>query len=244
MKSRNDVVVVLPEGEIERLEYEAGGRDLLLDRRVRLVPLDAESDDETASRLGDLGLLDKPGVLIENPYEPGIFEPVESAAAAFAHQKLFLFSQFCGLLGARKVTALRVVEETESGTSNFEFGGKKPLFGGASAKGSTSKFDRMASSFSLDDEYAGSGIDLVAAQKLLEQHRLLRDANMRGLLSGRGGTNQMSSREVVLNVVQESDSALRTAASLSIPGYLSLDASFQRELKSRLELTVVLRVEF
>jgi len=244
MTRRTRVVVAVPSSEIERLDYEPSGQDLLLDRRVELIPIDGDGESPTAATLAQLGLLDEPGVLVESPYERDVFERVETAAGEFAHQKLFLFSQFCGLLGAKKVTALRVLEETEQGRREFDLGLKPVGALGAKAEGESTSFDRLASRFRLEDEYEGGEFDVAAAQQLLQKHRLLRDANMRGLLGARESANPIRSREVVLNVMQETSGALRVAASLAVPAYLSLDASYKSELNSTRQLTVVLRIEF
>ena len=243
-EGKGRLVVVLTQAERDRLEYEADGGDLLLDRRVQFLILDREDPNELRPVLSDLGLLQGPGMLVESPFEKGRFERVEDAATEFAHQKLFLFSEFCGLLGAKEVKVLRVIEDMTEGSRQFEAGGKEATGLGMKAKAARQQFERFAGRFFLHDHYPGGAPQPDEAEALLRRHRLLRDMNMVGLLRSRRSSNQIASREVQLSALAESSSDLQIAASLKVPAYISIDSSFRSELKQKQDLRLEIRVVF
>ena len=242
---RGRVVIVVKSIDRESLEYEEGGAELLLDDRAQVVAYDREEGkNQLLERLGHQGLLDGPGVLVESPFKKGVYFRVEDAPTEIAHQKLFIFSTLCGLLGATEVEAIRLQEDSEHGLNGFDFGAGHVTGPAANVQMEKERIQSLASRFRLKDTYDGGDPDEERALRWLEDHGLAGDANMRGLIEGRSASNKMASREVLLNVLRDASGSFKAAVGVSIPAYLSIDTTYRSSLKKRMELTLVLRVSF
>ncbi len=77
------VLLVLDKVDIERLNYENDGSELLLNDEVHIIEYNAEKTHLHLDNLRDRNLLNKGAILIQSPYDPNRY-----AAADIAIQDL------------------------------------------------------------------------------------------------------------------------------------------------------------
>lgn len=235
------VVLVLDRNSIERLEQEPGGTDLLL-RDDMLVLDQGNGDQELVDLLDDEGLLRRGALLVRSPYS-GSFAHAHDAAQQFALEKHFLFTTICSLLGAKEVRVEQIDIIVDNDTTSFDLGASQIAF---DAKLGIKKqlFEELTSKMSLHDVFEGNDRDVGAAEEMLRANRLRADWNLRSLVEISKGPNRLKSRELILNLTDESKRNLKVAASVDVPAYLRADVGFESVKEQKIEYRLKVRVSF
>lgn len=237
------VLLVLNKIDIERLAYEPGGPDILLNDEVLTIDYNTEESYPLLDNLRSRNLLNKGAILIQSPYDPNSYAAADIAIQDFAHEKHFVFTYFCSLLGAKEVQTEQLDIETEEASTSASVEGKL-LKAKPNVKIDKNSYEQLTKRLSVHDKYNGGDPDLTAAEKLLREKRLLGDSNMMSLLNIRRSSNKIISRIVNLSLTDESQTNLRIAASMKIPVFLSINASHQKAIKKRIEYNLRLKVAF
>ncbi len=235
------VVLVLDRNSIERLEQEPDGTAILL--RDDMIVLDQEDGDkELVEALDEEGLLRRGALLVRSPYSSS-FALAQDAAQQFALEKHFLFTTICSLLGAKEVRVEQIDIIVDSDTTTFDLGASQVAF---DAKLGIKKqlFEELTSKMSLHDVFEGNDRDVEAAEGMLRANRLRSDWNLRSLVAISKGPNRLKSRELVLNLTDESKRSLKVAASVDVPAYLRADVGFESVTEQKIEYRLKVRVSF
>lgn len=241
--TQKKVLLVLDRVDIERLNYESEGSDLLLNDEVHIIEYNAEKSYPLLDSLRDRNLLNKGEILIQSPYDQNRYAAVDNAVQDFALEKHFAFLNFCNSLGAIEIQIEQLDIKTEEASTSASVEGKI-LKAKPNVKIDKNSYEQLTKKLSVHDKYKGGEPDLKAAEKLLREKRLFGDSNMTSLLEIRRSSNPIKSRTVKLSLTDESQTNLRIAASMKIPVYLSIDASYQKAVKKRIEYDLSLKVTF
>ena len=239
-------VLVVDQTSKERLEYDDDPTGLLDRSDLAIVstnlPSDAPPWQLDLRRRGQLVLNN---TLVQDPMHPGVFFSADEADWQIASAKATVFSQLCQLLGARKVTVDLVQELNSRGTSDFTVKGGKPKLVSGAASVHNETVEKVVSSMSLGDEFAGGDPDLAESSRLLHMCGLDGDNTMSRLVTHRSsGTNQLSSSKFHVNLSSEAIRTLQAAASISIPLYLNLKVDLKKVYEDASTFSATYAVEF
>jgi len=244
---RRRAIVVLQQHDIDRCAYEPGAAQALLDDEAYVLqfPLRAASEMPAALRnIVDSGLARPGGMLVQSPYDPDHYEEASLASRRFALAKHTYFSTFCMYLGARSVSVEQVDLRTNTGKTTLDIKGERPV-GSAQVTVESSDLENFRAQMHLLDEFTGGSADLGAAERLLRRTGLWSDPNMRTLLEmRRDGTNQLTTRRLVLSLSSEAQSNLNVVGRLKIPAFMKLSAEYDRVVRERHDYTLTVLVKF
>lgn len=183
-------------------------------------------------------------MLIQSPYNPDIYEDAALAPQRYALEKHMHFSTFCKHLGAKEVSVEQVTLQT--GNRKWTLDAKGNRLGIlAKFKATSEALEMFRAQMTLRDEFAGGPPDIVAAERLLRQRRLLADPNMQTLLEmRRDGPNQLVMRKLDLSLSSEAQKNLNVAGRLKIPAFVKLSAEYDRVVHERYDYTLTVLVRF
>ncbi|NML92843.1 hypothetical protein [Novosphingobium olei] len=191
----------------------------------------------------DAGLYVPGTILVQSPYDLDDYVDAAEAAERFALAKHMLFSNFCQLLGATRVTVTQMDVITSDTVQTMKADGGRLMTKGKLGIRRAAN-DSLSSQLSLVDEYDGGSPDLEAAENLLRTHRLAGDSNMKSLLQARASTvNPITKRTLTLNLSAEGNKNLKVVAQLKLPS-ATFDAEYQSTLKQTKEYALTLEVVF
>ena len=84
---RRKTVLVLNEQDIDALDYEEGGADLLLNEEIYILSSSLKESNPVIQNLVDSGLVQPNAVLIQSPFDKNIYENSMQALQRFALDK-------------------------------------------------------------------------------------------------------------------------------------------------------------
>lgn len=238
------VVAVLEQHDVERCS-RTGDTQLLNNPQthVLMYPISGRSDSRALTNILDAGLHLPGTILVQSPFDLDEYADAAEAAERFALAKHMLFSNFCQLLGATRVTVTQMDVVTNDTVQTMKAdGGRLMTKGKLGIKKAAN--DSLSSQLSLVDEYGGGAPDLEAAERLLRTHRLAGDSNMKSLLQARASTtNPIAKRTLTLNLSTEANKSLKVVTQLNLPS-ATFDAEYQSALKQTKEYALTLEVLF
>lgn len=226
--SARRLVIVLTQAELDRCEYDPDAAELARAPGVWLVSDSAAQaeDDRVVAGLDRSGLLTPGNVLMQMPYDPDVYEPVEDAPQRAAERKHLIFTRLCQLLGATGVRLEVIETQSEKGEARVSLKGSKQAIS-ADATAEMKSAEALAAKMSLEDRYDGGHPDIAAAEELLERTGLTTDPLMVSLVDARKAGNVLHSRKYVVDLSRESSRQLKIAAQVKVPVFMSLNASVQ-----------------
>lgn len=245
--AQRKVVLVLQQHDLEKCSYEPGAAKALLDDEAYVLQFPVRTGDDAPLALRnimDAGLARPGNILVQNPFDPQVYEDAAVASQRFALAKHMLFSAFCRHLGAREVRVEQIELRTRSGKSSLDLKAER-----AGATGQVTveqeELERFRAQMSLVDEFAGGSVDAAEAEQLLRRTGLWADSNMRTLLEMRqGGSNELRTRKLVLSLSSEARSNLSVAGRLKVPGFIKLSADYDRVVREQHDYTLTVTVRF
>lgn len=237
------VVMVLPNYELERLRYESGGSELLLNRQVSLLDASVTESSPLVENLRSSGLLNPGSILIQSPYNSSNYADAVDASYIFAKEKCSHFATLCGLIAARKVFVEQMEIQTTEGRTKFS-GNLDTAYGGGEIEGESLAWERMRKTIRLNRTYKEAQPNLDAARTYLRKHQWLTDAHMNDLLELREAGIPIDTEELTLSVTQESQKNLEVAFSVKVPVYADLQGKIERIKKESYQFTLTIMVEF
>ena len=242
---RRKTVFVLNQTDIDALRFEKDGPELLLDEETYILPYPPQQSAPVVQDLINSGIARPGTVLIQSPFDKDIYQNSTQAMELFALDKHFYFSRLCRYLGAREVTIEQIKCKKTKDETTVSLEGSVLLRGSASAKIKNKELASLQEKLVLKDKFPGGAPDVPAARELLRKTGLLGDANMRSLLDMRqGSNNQITSRELQLNVTTETQGNLNVLVNLTVPPYLSLEAGYDRHAREQTEFILTIKVDF
>lgn len=234
------VILVMDDHEIDRWKYEKGGSDLLDSRDAFVLPVSQREDMPDIIRNRAI-----PGsILIQNPYDMENYVEATSAPQHFAHEKYMYLSTLCMHLGAKEVVIEQIELHTQAGKTSVNFeGGKQGVFKG-DARLDKEELEKFSSSMHLHDEFPGGEADIEAAEQLLRRTGLWADTNMKTLVEmRRGGSNQIKSRKLTLNLSSEAKSNLKVAANIKA-SLVRVSTNYETDININQEYRLKFTVNF
>ena len=239
------IIFVLGEPEIDRLGYEKFGRELLTNDDVLILSIDVSKSNKLIKILKSRGLYSRGQVLAKSPYGADSYEEITNASYAFAVEKYMYFSQLCNILGAKEVTVQRLDKVSRSGTKSLDF---MAMISGQKQELSIKDKDlnKLQSQISIKDVFVGGTPNIREAQVFLEKNNLLGDETMLSLLEIRQQTaNPISSRQLTLNLSNESKKIIDVVGKIRLPTYLSeITSSFNSTIRNSVEYMLTMEVKF
>jgi hypothetical protein len=242
--SARRAVVVLEQHEIENCSRK-GDTQILMDPQTHVLVYPITDDDvgSALTNILDAGL-NRPGtVLIQSPFDLDEYVDAAEASQQFALAKHTLFSNFCQLLGATRVSITQMDIITNGSLTTIMVDGGRRY---AAAEGSLEKTanDSLCSRLSLVDEYKGDKPNVEEAEKLLRSSRLGGDPNMKSLLQARKAAgNPLTKRTLTLNLSTEADKNLKVVGRLQLP-LAAFGAEYASAVKQTKEYTLTVEVWF
>lgn len=242
--SERQAILVLEQDQIDLLYEAPDGKNILLNSECCILTLPLNENNKIAQELIDHNLDKKGAVLIQNPFYRDRYEELPNIDQKFAMEKYFIFSTFCGYLGAKEVkveefeiynnTATQKVhiDSTESVT-RLDNGLKKEIN------------DKVFKKLNVNLTFSGGEPDLEAAFNLLKKTGLIaKSPEMYSLLEMRKSrANQLKSSQVMLNLSEETNRIFQLISSLNFLKYFS-EVSYEKTLKEKKEYALKVSVAF
>lgn len=240
-----ELIFILGEQEISRLEYDGSGRNLLSNEDVLIISIDSSRPSKILSKIKYRGLFRRGIVLIKSPYDDENYEEITNAAYEFAVEKYMYFSQFCNLLGAKEVTVQRLDKITKKEMKSLEFIANLPA-GQQEILAKDKELSKIHSQIHIRDVFEGGVANVDGAEALLHKKKLLGDSTMNSLLEiRRQVANPISSRQLTLNLSKETKRIIEIAGKIRPPQFLSeVTTNFETVEKNLAEYSLTLQVTF
>lgn len=238
------LIVGLTQDEFERCEYDSEGRELLSNPEVLVQPFPVQSSNDTLLELQRNGQL-RPGVmLVQSPFDDGVYADITDAEDSFAARKYMLFSAVCMLLGAKEVRVERITLKDEKGEVDLSVGGERLGVAG-DAGVSYERVENLRSKLSLVDKFDGGEPDVAAAESLMKRARLMQDPNLLSLLEmARIGSNRILSRNLTVNLSSEVNKRMELAVNVGVPKAFSGTVAMELKNHKKVEYRVSVAVDF
>jgi len=241
-KKRKAILVISPH-ELDRLGYTPGGSELLLSEQVHLLVPSYVITDDLEERLDSSGFLEPGNLLIQSPYNNSDYVILSKASSIFALTKYLHFTTLCKLLGAREVTVEQIEVRTLTGKQIFK-GSVNSLYADGSIEAVNRTFEEIRNDIKLKSTFGGDDPNLEEAEAHLRQYQLLNDISMKSLIDQRKGRNPIKSREITLNLSEESKRNLQIVGNIKFPVYANLQAQIEKVRQEVYEFTLMIKVEF
>lgn len=239
---RRKTVLVLNQTDIDALNYKEGGADLLRNDEVYILHSSLKESNSVVQDLIDSGLARPGSVLIQSPFDKNRYENSQQAVERFALDKHLLFSELCGLLGAREVTVERIERKNTEGKETVSF--RSSFFIGSGGETENEDLASFCGKLTLHDKFQGGSPDVPAAEEHLRESGLLGDTDMRSLIDlRRNPNNPLTSRDINLNMTSEVKSNFKVLANLDL-SFLSLEAGYDRQVREQTEFILRVKVDF
>lgn len=240
-KSDRRVIIVLDDREYDTEQELSKSRKTLFDQEgVACLPysiIKSENNVHNALQtLIDDDLITKGQILIQNPYDKERYVRMIDAEKNLFIEKWQLFSTFCGVLGAKKVsveTIETIVEESDQ-NANFKAEG---IVHGANISSQKQSKNSWLNEKNLENKFDGATPDIEKAEKFLRIHHLQSDMNLRSLIRMREGHNPLKEHTLKITLGEEFKDSFDLAFSLKLPA-ASLGISY-KQATSRLQKSVL-----
>jgi hypothetical protein len=219
---RRKVMIFLTTFQLDRCSYEP--EQGLLNDDVAAVPYESDQlrGDPLLEDIFTRGIARPGAILLQNPYDQNSYEDIAEAAASFALKKHMLFSYFCSLLGARKVTVERMLIKSADGSRDVAIDASQIVLGISTVIRST-EFDRITSELTFVDTFSGGDADIPAAEARLGKTGLQGDPAMTSLLEMRNyKANPVLRRELSLNLSSETRRSLSLLTNVWLPNFVEV----------------------
>lgn len=242
--SKRQAILILEQDQIDLLYETPDGKDILFNSECCILTLPLNKNNKIAQELIDHNL-DKEGtVLIQNPFYKDRYEELSNIDQKFAMEKYFIFSTFCGYLGAKKVeveefencknTAIQKARiDSTVNVARLDNGLKKEID------------DKFFKSLNVNLTFLGGEPDLEAASNLLKKTGLIaKSPEMHSLLEmRRSRVNQLKSSQVMLNLSEETNGILQFISSLNSLKYF-VKFNYEQMIKEKKEYALKVSVTF
>ena len=197
------IVLVLNQTDIDTLSYKEGGSDLLLKEGVYILSSSLEDSNPVVQDLIDSGLVQSGTVLIQSPFDKNRYENSQQAVERFALEKHLIFSELCGLLGARAITVAQIERKNTKDTKTFSLQSALSMKGSVDIKIEDEELASFCSKLTLHDKFQGGSPDVSAAEEHLRQNGLIGDHVLSSLIKQRKKPNNLlTNREYQLDMTR------------------------------------------
>ena len=243
------VILVLSNSGLETLDQQSYGnpsvRRLLKDDQVSLLNVDdlATQNSSLVKKLKGSGLLNPGSLLIQSPYDPSLYANANEASYKFAQEKCVFFSELCGCLAARKVSAKQMELKTIDTQKKFN-GNINSSYGGIGGQAAMNAWERMKKEVNINEQYPQQYPNLDAAKELIEQFQFLSDPYINSLFRRRKSGIRIESSRYTLSVTEESKQNLNLAFSLGIPREVGLQVGLKVNIEALKQETFEFSVEY
>jgi hypothetical protein len=196
--------------------------------------------------------LSRPGILVQNPYDPNDYSIVssdneeKSLIGLFCSNALYkydVFSELCQALGATKVVYKQIKSDSKiSSTKANAKVGYKPVF----SDFNLDLQNKIKEAFSVNAKgsFAGSDSpDIEAAKKILDSHNLGDDKHLKSLIRKSSAKNKLGKEEIVLDVTSDSMASLNIAINIKF-ALFNAKGNFSRTVKDIETMHIEYLVEF
>ena len=242
---RRKTVLVLNQQDIDALDFEEGGADLLLNEEVYILPSSLQESHPIIQNLFDSGLVQPGAVLIQSPFDKNIYENSTQALRRFALDKHLHFSTLCMYLGASAVTVEQAEYKYTEDKKTFSIPVDLSMKGSGGVKIEDEEWDFFHSKLTLHNEFQGGLPDVPAAEEHLKRIGLSGDSVMRALIDMRRNPNNLlTNQKLQLNMTSEVKNNFNVLANLNIPAYISLETGYNRHVRKQTEFTLTVKVDF
>ena len=93
---RRKIVIVLDQDDINALDYEDGGNELLTNKEIHILSSHPSQPDPAVQALIDQDLMTSGTVLIQNPFDKSLYHRESEAMEQIALAKLYTFPRYVG----------------------------------------------------------------------------------------------------------------------------------------------------
>jgi hypothetical protein len=242
-----DALIILDQQDIDHLEFDNEGSNLLTNKQIGIVPYNQSPEFMFAKLLLQKGLMKRDNFLVKTPFDFNDYEEISMAHKNFALKKYMYFSTFCNLLGAKEVAIKWDEVKTKSNETTGKLNLNAPAKVGVKAGVEASWIQQFLSSIDLHDVFEGGPPQIQMAEALLKDHCLYGDPSMRSLLEIRSKTdNPIKSRELTLNLTSEFKNAIKVVGKINLPTSIlkDLGPEFQKSIQEQAEFSLVIEVKF
>lgn len=240
------VVIVLTDHEYEKCEYEQGAGVMFVTPGVRVLRYPSDSNDWFAIHLEKRRLYYPGTILLQSPYNGMIYRQIEESNIAFAQEKFKHFFSICQLLGASRMSVERIELFEENSKNEWEIKSKINCLSSTEIKidGETGSLYRLRNSLGLAATLEGGDSNPAEAMKYANKFNLIGDIELESLIELRSRSNRIKEWRKVINLSHEAESSLAFAASVKVPGFLSISGKYSQAMSVRREYMLTTKVTF
>lgn len=218
-------------------------RNLFHNDQVCLIDTSIVKSSPIINKLKGSGLFNPGTILIQSPYDPSIYASASEAPYSFAKAKCVLFSTFCGLLGARKVSVNHVEIRTSKSKEKGSFSAES-LYGKGSGELKREVEEKMRKEISIVRDYGKNDPKLDKAKQYMSRYQWLSDEHINSLLELRDAGVPIEKETYTLSVTSESRTNLDIALCLNIPTQVDMKVDIQRIKEETFDFSATFEVEF
>lgn len=241
---KRELILVLTQTDVERLEYEPEGHKIWTNDAVSVLSASSDADNPLVRQLRSANLVRPGKVLLRSPYHQDQYEELDVVTERFPLDKYMLFSSLCQLLGAKRVKVNQVEDASEKVILKADADGTYKGVG-AELEATNERHKRLERGLTLSNQFSGGKASPKEATDFLKDYGLWHDNGMKYLVDMRKRENNpLEKYELVINLSQETQNKLDIAASLNVPVFLGIDADFSKYQESTYQYEVTIEVEF
>ncbi|MGB3403006.1 MAG: hypothetical protein WBA77_09965 [Microcoleaceae cyanobacterium] len=242
-EDRRRAILVLSNTDVEDFIEKPGGYDIIQNRQISLLDISTQEKDNLVDKLReDSNLLNPGNLLIQSPYNPSEYKPVDQAYSSFSLEKFYHFTTLCGYLGATEVLIEQIEIETKNKELLFE-GTLEALQSDGELAVKKGNIGEISKFIQLKHEFYGGKPNIDEAEAYLGQYRLRGDISMKSLIDQRkfGG---LKSREMILALSDNVVNTLEIVTDINVPIYTKLKAKIDRVKQESYSFTMKINVKF
>lgn len=239
------IVVVASDVEVDGLEHDSEGIDLLNNDQVMILPInEASSFNSRYELLG--GLRIEPGmILVMSPIDDNAYVEISEARTHLAIDKALKIVRFFTLLGATsiKITEIKLVDLTSNKELNIS-GGAKGTTG--SLKVSNEMVDRLKNEIRINSTSLGGKPLFDKAEKLLKENKLSSDpllSNTFEMVKDYGDAKRIKTLNQHISLTQSMQNTFNLVSKINFPVGM-VDVGYKSTTKSKLEIYMGIEVSF
>jgi|SRR5690606_21562300 len=240
------IVVVATDVEIDGLEHDSEGINLLNNDQVMILPIsEANNFNSKFDLLG--GLRIEPGmILVMSPIDDNTYVEITEARTYLAIDKALKIVRFFTLLGATsiKITEIKLVDL--SSNEELTIGGGVEGHTTGSLKVSKAMVDRLKNEIRINSTSLGGKPLFDKAEKLLKENKLNSDpllSNTFKMVKDYGDAKRLKTLNKHISLTQSMQNTFNLVSKINFPVGM-VDLGYKSTTRSKLEIYMGIEVNF
>lgn len=231
---------------MEACSMEPDGGSIFRNGNVEILEIPVTNRSQLTRTLDSKGYLRSGEILLQNPFDPGQYEPASQAVIVFALEKQRLVQTFLQYLGAKSVKIGESVNEKQVVSDMGELSGSS--FGASAQAQRYSQTNELISRrIQALSRFTGGKPDFTEAERILNQLSRSQSevSTLKFLLKARKGPNRIRRHTFTIDICSEANRVLEVFAKIVLPMRIKqLNLSNRGEVMRTNQYNLEIDVEF